>query len=194
MPTSTQSLRVTARIVFEIVGNPKEHVIETINRYLTSIKQEEGITFKKEYIADVEERDGLWSTFAEVELIVPDLDKLTWLCVNFTPASVEILEPAEFHLTDKQVSDWQNDLLALLHEIGAHAKNMTSENDLLKVNINRLIRNSIILALKHAPQGMSAPGIGSDIGIEDESALKPFFDAMEKERRIRNEDGTYHLA
>ena len=185
--------KIKAKVVFELIGNPKEHVVGALKKYLEFLKGDPEMSCSEEYLAEPEEQEGLWSTFAEITVDVASLDKLIWLCTNFTPASVEILEPDEFKMTDKNVTDLLNDLLSRLHEVTVMTKNATSENELLKVNINRLIRNSALIALKYVPRGLRPEELARELGVEQEDALIPFFDAMEKEGRIKKTNGVYQL-
>jgi len=185
--------RVTAKVIFEIVGNPKDHVVNALKKYIQLLKSDPAMKISDEYVAEPEEKEGLWSTFAEMDVTVQGIDKLTWLCVNFTPASVEIMEPSSFEITDKGMTDWMNDLLSKLHEIGMHSKSMASENDLLKLNINRLIRNTIANALKYAGKSLNHDELAKEVGIQDKEHIVPFLDAMLKEGRILKDGAGYRL-
>jgi hypothetical protein len=192
MPPEPILPKIVARIVFEIVGNPKKHVVDSLHNYLERIKADPTIVWSDEFIAEANEQDGVWSTFAEATVTVKGLEKLNWLCVNFSPASVEIIEPAHLTITDKNITDWLNDLLSRIHEIGIQAKNVNAENELLKINMNNLIRNSIIIVLKQG-KSLGAKEIAQELGIGDASVLQPFFDAMKKEERIAQKDDQYVL-
>lgn len=185
--------KVKAKVLFEIVGNPKDHVVDALKKYVNLIKGDPTLKVSEEYIAEPEEKDGLWSTFAEMDITMQGMEKLTWLCVNFTPASVEIMEPSSFEMTDKGVTDWLNDLLSKLHEIGMHAKGLSSENDLLKLNINRLIRNTVANALKYVEKPLNHEELAMEVGIQDKEHIVPFLDAMVKEGRILKDGLRYRL-
>jgi len=178
------------RVIFEVIGNPKEHVIESIKLYMDNIKKEERLKMLNEDFAEPEELEEgkLWSTHCEAEILAEDLEVVTWLCVSFTPASVEIIEPEEFLVQNKDLGVWLNELLIRLHEIGISYKNVLSENELLKKNINALIRNSILLALE---KPKTASEISKTVGIDDPTLLEPFFIAMKKEKRIEQQGETY---
>ena len=112
---------------------------------------------------------------------IKGLEKLTWLCFNYSPATIEIIEPAEFKFKEKELTNWLNDLLAKLHEIGTLSKQVSSENRFIVQNMNRLIKNAILFSID---QGFSTPkdiSTKSGIGIKE---LKPFFEALIKEGKI----------
>ncbi|MBN1377582.1 hypothetical protein JW949_04610 [Candidatus Woesearchaeota archaeon] len=184
---------IKVHMIFEMIGSPKEHIEKTLKAYMEDIKVDSEIEFLKENYAEAEphdEKEKLWSTFVEVDMLVKSLEKLTWLCINFMPASIEITEPKEFKLKDKEVTDWFNDLMAKLHEVSLVTKNMNSENRQLKKNINALIRNCILLTLKEKPK--SHKEIGKSIGINSEQLIR-FLEVMEKEDRIVKDKNKYHL-
>jgi hypothetical protein len=181
---------IRARIIFEIIGNPKEHIIKTLKGYMANIKTDERLIVLSEEYAEPESMDEgkLWSTFCETELLGKDLEVFTWLCINFTPASIEIIEPEEFLVTNKDLAIWLNELLLRLHEIGVGFKQQTSENELLKRNFNALIRNSILLTVT---EPKTAEIIGKAIGVEPVELLMPFLDVMIKEGRIKKEGDAF---
>ena len=178
------------RVIFEMAGNPKEHVERTLRQYISAVEEDPDYVFlSKEYAPCEETNDGIWSTFVESDILIADLEKLNSLCFNLSPASIEIIEPESFPLGQKALTDWYNDLLTKIHEVGATVKNLNSESDLLKVNINRLIRNCVTLTLT---EPKSVEEIGLKVGIDKEH-LQPFIDAMLKEKNIRQDNGKYIL-
>jgi len=178
---------ILCRVIFEMAGNPQEHVEKTLKEYINNIKEDPDYIFIKEYMAPCEENEGVWSTFYESEILVSNFEKLNLLCFNLSPASVEILQPESFHISEKKMGEWYNDLLSKLHEIGIVVKNFNSENDLLKVNLNRCIRNCVTLALSEAK---TAAEIAERVGI-DEEHLQPFIDAMVKEKNLVKDGEKY---
>ena len=171
-----------------MAGNPKEHVEKTLKLYIDSIKEDPSYVFMNEYYAPSEEHDGVWGTFYESEILIGGLEKFNMLCFNLGPASVEVLKPESITLTDKKITDWYNDLLSKIQEVGITVKNLNSENDLLKVNLNRSIRNCVILALSE-PKTLEE--ISEKIGI-DTAHLLPFVEAMIKENSITKDGEKYH--
>lgn len=177
-------------VIFEIVGKPKTHIEETIKAYIENIKQDENIHFIKEEFEPAEEvEEGIFSTVAETELLVPNIEKLNWLCINFTPASVEILEPDKKEITQKEIGDWLNDLLSRLHEIGMVQKNLKGQYDIMIKNFNAMTRNAIILSLKETND---IETIAKKIGMPQEHTKK-FLEALIKEDKVREEKNNYFL-
>lgn len=176
---------ILCKVIFEMAGNPKEHVEQTLKAYITQIKEDPSYVFMNEYYAPAEENDKIWSTFYEADVLVSNFERLNILCFNLTPASLEIIEPEQFSMTQKELTYWYNDLLSRLHEVSVAVKNLNSESDLLKVNLNRSIRNCVVLSLT---ESRTADEIAMKVGIDKEH-LQPFIDALVKEKSI-SFDGT----
>jgi hypothetical protein len=179
---------ILCRILFEMAGNPKEHVEKTLKEYIKTIKEDPEYIFMEDYYAPVEENEGVWSTFFESKVLVTSLEKLNVLCMNLGPASVEILMPEEMTFSDKRITEIYNDFISKLHEIGIAMKNLSGENDLLKVNLNRSIRNCISLALN---EPKTITDISEKVGIDAEH-LQPFIEAMIKEKSLVKDGEKYH--
>ena len=171
---------ILCRVIFEMAGNPKEHVENTLKEYVKKIKEDPDYIFMNEEYEPAEENDGVWSTLLEADVLVTNFEKLNVLCFNLSPASIEIIEPENFALTQKNVTYWYNDLLSKIHEISATMKNLSGENELLKLNLNRAIKNCVVLSLT---EPRTSEEISQKVGI-DKTNLQPFIDALTKEKTI----------
>lgn len=77
-----------AAVIFEVVGKPKEHVEKTVKQYVEKIKKESDIKILNEAYDEANEvKDDFFSAPAELEILVENVEKLTWLCVNFNSSS-----------------------------------------------------------------------------------------------------------
>ncbi|MCA9477559.1 MAG: hypothetical protein KC535_00235 [Nanoarchaeota archaeon] len=182
---------IIVRTIFEVIGRPKDHVEQTIKAYLENIKTDEEITVQQEEFEPAQEiEEGMFSAICEAELKVNDIEKLTWLCMNFSPASVEVISPPAFSMEDKDITHWLNDLLSKLHEVGVQHKALSSQNEGLVRNFNAMTRNAIILTLKE-PQDKST--ISQKIGLAEDFTEK-FLEALIKEKKVKKEKNKYALA
>ncbi len=178
------------RVMFEVVGRPKEHVQKTMSAYIENLKKDTELIFVSEEFDDAEEmEEGVFGAIAEIELLLQNTEKLTWLCVNFTPASLEILEPAQITIEQKEMTNWYNDLLSRLHEIGVGQKTLTSQHQGLIRNFNAMTRNAILLVLKESSE---LEQISKRIGMASEHTEK-FLEALIEEKKVKKDKNKYHL-
>ncbi len=177
-------------ITFEVVGKPAKHVDEALTAYIENIKKDHRIIVLAEERAPVEEADEkLFSAFSEEEVIVKNLETLTWLSINFSPASIEILEPDELVLPARDVTNWLNDLIANMHEIGASMRGHKNSADHLTIAMNQLIQNSIIMCVKYG--GKNEAQISGELGIHHEQIV-PFLEHMVQKKKISVQEGIYY--
>tara|TARA_Y100000310_G_scaffold339045_1_gene430499 strand:+ start:988 stop:1437 length:450 start_codon:yes stop_codon:yes gene_type:complete len=122
--------KVVARITAEVIGSPKEHVVKTLHRALDKLPSEEGVKIigSKQHECEQMENSKLFSTFAEVEFEVESFKKLLDICYDYTPSSIEILEPAGLDVDTNDLRDFLNDFLARLHKYGMVLKKLQGEN------------------------------------------------------------------
>ena len=111
----------------EIAGKPEEHVKETIEKMLNILKENKKITILKKEVAPIKKHElespanpkqkvEIFSSFADTELEFPDFDELMQFIYTFMPSSVEILEPSNLKIKQKDLENSINDLLGRLHE------------------------------------------------------------------------------
>lgn len=181
-----------AIVTFEVVGRPEKHVVDALDQYLANIAKEEArILIVEEAREDpVKHDDGMFSTFAEVELLGKDLDTFTWLCLNFSPASIEIMEPEQVEIDSQDMTNWLNDLLSKIHEIGSDYRNQKGAKEHLTIAMNALIQNAILLSVRNGEK--KAEAIGKDVGIVPEQ-LKPFLDNLVEKGKMSLSGTTYGM-
>jgi predicted transcriptional regulator len=163
-------------------------VEKAIREYLGKIKSDPQILVIKEEYAEPIEDKKLWSTFCEAELLVLGLEKLSWLAIEFTPASLEIIEPDLLTYKNKDLTHWTNDLLAKLHEIGTVTKALNQKNKILEMNTSVIVRNCILALLE---KERTEKDLGAMLGLEKENILQ-FLNALEGEGRIVKKGNLYH--
>ena len=178
-------------VTFEILGKPAAHVDSSLKLYLDEIKKDDRLAILKTHIGKAEKRDdNFFSAFAEADIIAKDLDTLTWLAVNYTPATIEIVEPDNFELKALDLQNHFNDLLARLHTIGVSYKNQTSHLEHLKQNFTKLIHNLIFMSLAQGPREVAK------IAKETTLAEKLVSDQLKillKDKRVAEKKGVYSL-
>ena len=176
-------------VMFELVGNPKEHVKTALELVEKNIKQDKEIIWVGHEVGTPEEVEGgMWGAFIDAELLVKDLNKLSWLAFNFAPASIELLDPSELKIKDKELTDFFGDLLSQVHTMNSSLIDIKSKNMALQKNINAILRNTILIAL--AGKELSGETLGKIIGIPEEQ-LKPIFRAMIKEKTLVENENMY---
>jgi hypothetical protein len=182
---------IRAIITFEVVGKPAEHVAKALGEFIDNIKKDERVIVLQEEREDpLQHEDGMFSTFSEMECLVKDLETFTWLCINFSPASIEILEPEDMEMESRDVTNWLNDMLSKVHEIGANYRTVKALNDHLTIALNELIRNAIILSLRQGAK--DADALAEDTGIHIDQ-IQPFLKHMIEKGRITQEGKQYAL-
>jgi hypothetical protein len=176
-------------VLFEIVGNPKEHVENMIKKVIDGVKSNKGIIVFDEEFGDAEDAgEGLWGVFCETEMLIKDLNILSWLAFNFSPASIEIKAPKELVIKDKKMTDFMGDLLSQLHQSNMNTIRAKSETKELLLNFNALARNAVFLAI--GSDKKTPVEVAKVIGMTPEG-ISPVLEAMVKEKTLNKEGDKY---
>ena len=171
------------RVMFEMLGKPKEHIEETIKKYIEKIKTDPDVEVFKEHFGEAKAQDDdLWSTFAEIEMLVKSMDKLTWLSVNFMPASIEIIAPEKKSYTNRELGVWLNDVLARLHEISMMTRSLTSKDKFMSKTLGTLLKNMVLLGIGN--NSLTPEQIFKRTGIKKEEVIK-ILEALEKQGKVK---------
>lgn len=184
--------KITFRTVIEVLGKPKEHVEKSLKDYLEQLKKDNHYLVVGESIAEAEEQkeEGLFATFAELELKTDSMESLTAFCFNYMPSLMEIIEPKELEFTDLQISQFLNDLQAKLHQVDMLAKQVKMENDILKKSIGHLLKNYVTLLL--SGNNLTSQQLSRMTGV-DQDKLEDFLDKLIDDGKIDLKEGIYFL-
>ena len=181
---------ILTRIIVEVVGKPKEHVENSLKLAIKKIKEQKNIILREGDLYKAKEKDGLWSTFSELELLFKDIKSLVGFCFDYVPSSVEILEPKGLKFDTNELSDLINDFLAKLHFIGISLKKLNAENQILNKNAAALLSNILVISLREKDKTLKE--IAKFVAIPEEQ-LKPFIDIMINKNFIKKEGDEYKL-
>lgn len=171
---------VRVRVMFEVLGSPKEHVEKSLKKYMSEVKSDPGILMITEEYAEPVEKDKLWTTFCEADLLILGLEKLSWLCVNYTPASIEVVDPPTLTYRNKDLNVWLNDILSRLHEIGIITKSVNQKNKVLERNVSVVVRNCVLAVLA---DGKSPKDLEKVLGIPEDN-VQQFLNTLESEGKV----------
>ncbi len=176
-------------MMFEVVGNPKEHVQKSLELALKKIEEEKGIKITREEIEPAEETEGeLFSAYADVDLLLENIYRVSWVAFNLTPASIELLNPSSLNFKNKEANEFFGDLLSRLHENNQKIIDISSKNIGLQRNISALVRNAVLYIVKDE---LKKPvDIARPLGLKEED-IKNILENMIKEGTLKESKGKY---
>lgn len=185
-----EKTHLRCKIIIEILGKPKEHVEKTIRDYVENIKKDSGFIVVNSDFADAEQKDELWASFVELDIVVKGLPKLIAFCFDYMPSSVEILKPEELMVQKSTVENLINDLQARLHTVDMVVKKQKNENEFLRHNLSKAAQNVILVSLSKGK--MTKETLSKLTGIQ-EKELESFLDNLTKENKVKKEEELYVL-
>jgi hypothetical protein len=135
--------KIKAMMLFEMIGKPKEYLIENLESYIKNIDSP-GIKTLSSKIHEckcLETKDGvdneLFSTFAEVELEFDNLSSLFGIVIRMLPSHIEILEPSDLYLKNFDLGSVLSELAIKLHKYDEVVKVLMMERDHLAIKLNK---------------------------------------------------------
>ncbi len=173
--------KIKSSLIFEILGRPKEHIIDSMNQLIDVIGKEKGVTVANKNVHEAKEvenkdKDGkiipvtpesqFFSTFAEVDLETQDIIELIRICFKFLPAHVEIIQPDDIVLNNFNATSVLNEIVTKLHNYDAIAKAALIQNQILAKKFQEMSQNpgqnagkiQVIERPKNSGDGKEEPG------------------------------------
>ena len=186
------SKKIVFRAVIEVLGKPPEHVDQSLKEYVENIKKNKDYEVSKEKYAPIQkqEKQELWSNFAELEIKTGKVEHLTSFCFEYMPSMIEVLEPEEISWTEQEFSVFLNDLQSRLHQIDLIAKEVKAENDQLKRNQASLLRNYIVVLLSH--NNLTSEQLSQLMGVNKDK-LEDYLDLLIDEGKIGLKEKIYFI-
>lgn len=183
--------KILCRVVIEVLGKPKEHVEKAMSEYIKRIKSDEKFNVLKEEFAELKKQESnLWATFTEMEMEVNEVRDLIGFCFDYMPSLVEIIKPGSLTLTDKDFSDFFNDLQAKLHQVDMIAKQVRFENEKVRGDMAKLLKNYVVILLGRG--SMSLEQLSKFTGVKEEP-LGDYMDKLLDEGLVKLEKDIYSL-
>jgi len=128
---------ITIKALIEIVGFPEAHVNETMEKVVEKLEKENGIRIINKKIGKAEKVKEMFSSFADLELDMDDIENLMSFCFNYLPSSVEIQDVTELTIKTKNLTGSLNDMLGKIHEYNHLLTNIHAENIMLKQKLGQ---------------------------------------------------------
>jgi len=184
--------QISFRAVIEVLGKPKEYVEKALVEYIEKLKQDKNYTLISVEIEKTQqqEKEELWSNFAELEIKTEKIENITAFCFDYMPSVIEILEPEQITMNDVQFSSFLNDLQAKLHSVDMIAKQAKIESDYLKRNSGILLKNFIFSLL--ARNGLTSEQLSMLSGVKIEQ-IEDILDKFIDEGKVDLKGKVYSL-
>lgn len=102
----------------EVLGRPKEHLIETLEELSLKVNSEKGVKMLNKKINEpilVPDQKDLFTAFVELEFEIEDPMKLAILTFKYMPSHIEVLEPENFIFKNANFNELLNELTGRLH-------------------------------------------------------------------------------
>ena len=128
---------ITIKTLVEIAGFPESHVNEIMEKIIEKLEKENGIKIIKKNVGKAEKVKEMYSSFADLELDVDNLQVLMGFCFDYTPTSIEIVDIKELTFKVKELTNSLNDMLAKLHQYNYLVTNIHAENTVLKQKLEK---------------------------------------------------------
>ena len=180
--------QIKAKIVIEMMGAPKEHIENTLKKYIEKLKSSEIMEITDDKFFEAEPQGKFFSTFTELDIWFQDITAMSNFCFEAMPSSVEILEPLNLKFKAKPIQDLFNDILGKLHDLDLLVKQVRAEKKLVDTNAVAIFDNFILHIIKEEPKSIA--DIGSIIGLTAEH-LKPFLNKLKEKEKIKEENGKF---
>ncbi|MFW5746377.1 MAG: hypothetical protein ACOCWQ_02375 [Nanoarchaeota archaeon] len=182
---------LTARVILELVGKPKEHITKTLKGYIKKIEEDERyILMDKTVKRPKKTEQSMYSVFAELQIMVKDLRTVFDFSMDYMPASIEVEHPEKITLDMHTASDIANDFVGKLHHVDLGVKGVAQKNRILSQSVGILIQNAILILLNLGAK--SKKEIAQYIGVQEEQ-LPVFLKKLIEDKKITEKDGTYAL-
>lgn len=132
---------IKAVLIIETLGKPPEHLVETLNDIINSIDKEKGVNVTSKKVnspVPVKEKEGFFTSFAEVEVEVQEIINLAILMFKYMPAHVEIVQPELIALTNNGWTDIFSELTRRLHGYDEIARILQLQNSQMQKKLKDL--------------------------------------------------------
>jgi hypothetical protein len=133
--------KITAIMIVEVMGRPKEHLVETLEKISSDINNEPGVEVIDKKINEphlVKDQKDLYSTYAEIEVKVEQALHLPYLVFKYMPAHIDVVEPENIKMNAPMFTDMLSGLTGKLHKYDEVARVLQMEKQILTNKVKAL--------------------------------------------------------
>ncbi len=133
--------KIVAIMIVEIMGRPKEHIVEKLEEIINNINSEAGVSVIEKKIAEpreIEKQKDLFVTHAEIEVEVEDVLALPLLAFKYMPANITIVEPEYIKMPNHGLSEMLSEITRKMHQYDEIARVIQVEKRILENQLKKL--------------------------------------------------------
>ena len=144
-----------AVVYFDIHGNSAEIIRNSMVDMIGRLTHEMGVVYATGEIEEPVEYEGMYSTCAEVKILLRDLNSLVNVCFRYGPIGIDLLRPEEVKLSIIQLHDILLNISQTSQEYSQfmYERIMTPED---KEKFNKQLINRAELAKRIIEKGKAA--------------------------------------
>ena len=142
MNSMDETKGIGAVLILEVIGRPKEHLTETLEKIIKEIDNEKMVSVKTKKINEpiiMKDQKDFYTSFAEVEVEVEKMLNLAILLFKYMPAHIEIIYPEIIALQNNDWNDILNELTRRLHGYNEVARIVQTEKGILEKKLKKLL-------------------------------------------------------
>ena len=120
-------------IVIEILGRPKENIINAMDLLIDRLSKEKGIKILNKKIHDPipVENSNLYTSFTEISLELEGISNFFGVLFAYMPSHIEIVSPENISLSNTFLNEIGNVLVQRLHNYDAITKKVVYEKQMI---------------------------------------------------------------
>ncbi len=137
-----KSGNIEAVIILEVVGKPREHLIETLEGLIKEMSEEKGVEVVNKTISDptdLKDEKDFFTTFAEVEVKAEGIEQIIGLIFKYMPSHIEIVYPEKFALSSNLFNEVLNEIARRIHGYDEVARVIQFERQILENKLKDLL-------------------------------------------------------
>jgi hypothetical protein len=137
---SSEIPKLKAELIIEVLGRPKEHLVETLENLTNQMNEEKGVKVERKTIHEpheVKDRDDFFSSYAEVEIEVDGTIPLVLVMFKYMPSNIEITYPEKVSLANQDFSETLNEISRRLHRYEELVRVMEAEKKILENKLKK---------------------------------------------------------
>ena len=139
---SDEKKDISVVFILEIIGRPKEHLTETLDKIIKELDDEKRVSVKSKKINEpvlMKDQKDFYTNFAEVEIEIEKILDLAILIFKYMPAHIEIIHPEIIALQNNDWNDILNELTRRLHGYDEVARIIQTEKVILEKKLREAL-------------------------------------------------------
>jgi hypothetical protein len=183
---------VECNVTLQMIGKPKEYLVESMNKIITGIESEEKkyAIFETQFF-DGDNKENFFTYVCEIKMLFSKPLDIIDFSFDYMPSTIELVDPPNISFSSADFSSFINEMLIKNHDLNMLTKTLSEQGKRLFATQDALLKNITFQSIIYGEKSISK--ISRNAGV-DEKFMENLLNKMVEENTLVKNGDEYSIS